>query len=186
MVSNPDNASLIVSLEENLALHDCGAELFTWFAIERLSAGSGATSAELSVSLMDADGQQQSRSVELRWNAASSAAKPLIVQPKVQTELGALGVACALIPTLLGRRVLSVAGEGERFDYRIGNETGECGLEVSGTLSESADELRERHRQKIRQLRENPDRLDGYVVVVGFTRREVLISYHLPLSEENP
>lgn|GEM_PF-5450360 len=115
-----------------------------------------------------------------------AAAKPLAVQDRVQTEWGALGVVCALLPALLGQYVLSVAGEGERFDYRIGNEAGECGLEVSGTLSESAEELRERHRQKIRQLRENPDHLDGYVIVIGFTLREVLISYHLPLSEENP
>jgi len=95
-----------------------------------------------------------------------------------------LGVACALIPSLLGKRVLSVAVEGERFDYRIGNEAGELGLEVSGALSESRDDLRERHRLKIRQLRENPARLSGHVIVVGFTLREVLISFHLPYPEE--
>ena len=101
----------------------------------------------------------------------------------MRTEWGALGVACALIPALLGWRVLSVALEDERFDYRIGNDTGEWGFEVSGTFSESMDDLRERHRQKIRQLRENPARLSGYVVVVGFTLREVLISFHLPYPE---
>ena len=96
------------------------------------------------------------------------------------TEWGALGVACALLPALLELRVLSVAIEGERFDYRVGNERGEWGLEISGTLSESVDDLRERHRLKIRQLRENPAGLSGYTVVVGFTRHEVLISFHSP------
>lgn len=102
------------------------------------------------------------------------------------TEWGAFGVACALIPVFLGMRVLSVANDGERFDYRIGNVVGEQAMEVSGTLSENGDELRERHRQKIRQLRENPARMSGYVVVVGFIQREVLISFHLPFQEETP
>ena len=96
------------------------------------------------------------------------------------TEWGALGVALALIPTLLGFRVLSVALEGERFDYRIGDDTVEWALEVSGTLSESVNNLRERHRVKARQLRENPARLSGNVVIVGFTLHEVLVSFDVP------
>ena len=142
------------------------------------------TFVELSVTVTDERGQEQNRRVHLTWQPQSGPAKPLAVQERVITEWGALGVACALLPSLLGMRVVSVALEGERFDYRVGNETGEWGLEVSGTLSESADDLRERQRLKIRQLRENPVRLSGYVVVVGFTLREVLISFHLPYREE--
>jgi len=100
------------------------------------------------------------------------------------TEWAALGIACALLPTILGMRILSVANEGERFDYRIGNAKGEYGLEVSGTLSESEDELRPRHRQKVRQLRESQAALSGYVIVAAFTRREVIVSFHLSEQEE--
>ena len=174
----------VIALEENLSLHPIGAEIFAPFVIERFGAGSGIVSAELAVTITDEHGQGQNRIVHLAWQAQSASVKPLAVQERVRTEWGALGIACTLIPALLGLRVLSVALEGERFDYRIGNDTGEWGLEVSGALWEGEDDLRERHRLKIRQLRENPARLSGYVIVVGFTLREVLISFHLPYPEE--
>jgi len=167
-------------LEDNLHLHAIGAEIFAPFVIERLGGGSEVTSAKLIVILTDAEGQEQTKNVRLTWRPESASFKPFAVQERVKTEWGALGIACALIPSLLGLHVLSVALEGERFDYRIGTEAEEWGLEVSGTLSESRDEMSERHRLKTRQLRENPVRLSGYVIVVGFTRREVLISLHHP------
>jgi hypothetical protein len=49
------------------------------------------------------------------------------------------------------------------------------GLEVSGTMTE---ELEARHREKIRQLRDNPYGLDGYVMTVGFTPRTVILSFN--------
>lgn len=177
--STPSDMALPLLLEENLRLHAIGAEIFAPFVIERLGGGNEITSAELTVILTDAEGQEQTKGVHLVWKPQSASLKPLAVQERVKTEWGA-GIACALIPSLLGLRVLSVALEGERFDYRIGTEDEEWGLEVSGTLSESSDELRERHRLKTRQLQQNPARLNGYVVVVGFTRREVLISLHSP------
>ncbi len=182
--SHTPASPFVIALEENLRLHPIGAEIFAPFVIERLGAGSGASSAELSITITDEHGQGQNKIVHLTWQAQSASVKPLAVQERVRTEWGALGIACALIPALLGLHVLSVALEGERFDYRIGNDMGEWGLEISGTLSESGDDLRERHRLKIRQLRENPARLSGYVIVVGFTLREVLISFHLPYPEE--
>lgn len=51
----------------------------------------------------------------------------------------------------------------------------EYGLEVSGTTK---DDVESRHRAKVRQLQENPYGVDGYVVVVGFAKREVIISFH--------
>ncbi len=182
--SDNPTASLLVSLEESLRLHDIGAEVFAPFVIERFRAGDGATFVELSVTLTDEQGLERDQLVRLTWQAQSVASKPFAVQERVMTEWGALGVACALSPSLLGKRILSVAVEGERFDYRIGNEAGEWGLEVSGALSESREDLRERHRLKVRQLRENPARLSGHVIVVGFTLREVLISFHFPYPEE--
>ncbi len=182
-VNHTSNTSLNILLEENLLLHSIGAEIFTSFVIDRFGGGSNSGFADLSISKTDDIGHEQKSVVHLTWLARSSTFKPLPVQEHVLTEWGALGVACALIPKLLGLRVLSVALEGERFDYRIGNDTEEWSLEVSGTLSENIDDLRERQRLKIRQLRENPARLRGYVIVVGFTLREILISFHLPYMD---
>lgn len=183
-MSTATDAPLIISLEDSLSLHEIGAQMFVPFVIDRLGGGTNRVSAELVVITMDQETQTQQSRVTLTWSAQSTATRPLPVQERVITEWGALGVACAVIPVLLGMHVLSVAVEGQRFDYRIGNEAGEHGLEVSGTLSESANDLRERHHQKIRQLRENPEHLSGFVVVVGFTRREVLISFHRPPEEK--
>ena len=171
---------IYVSLEENLHLHAIGAEVFAPFVIDGVSPGRNAEFAEFTIRLTDEHGQNQTKVVHLTWKLQSNATKPFVVQERVMTEWGALGVALALIPTLLGFRVLSVALEGERFDYRIGDDTVEWALEVSGTLSESVNNLRERHRVKARQLRENPARLSGNVVIVGFTLHEVLVSFDVP------
>ena len=175
--------NLALNLEDNLRGHEIGAEIFAPFVIERFGTGDSVAFADLSVTLTDAEGQAQNRNVRLIWNPQSAATKPFAVQERVRTEWGALGVACALMPSLLGLRVLSVAIEGERFDYRVGDGIGEWGMEISGTLSESVTDLQERQRLKIRQLRENPVLLSGYVVVVGFTLREVRISFHVPHRE---
>ncbi len=49
------------------------------------------------------------------------------------------------------------------------------GLEVSGTLT---GDLETRHRLKAEQLLDNPFGVDGYVVVVDFTARRVIFSFH--------
>jgi hypothetical protein len=68
-----------------------------------------------------------------------------------------------------------VSGDGDRFDYWVDQEEREYGLEVSGTTT---TDLEARHRMKVRQLRENPYGVDGYVVVVGFDTRDVIFSFH--------
>ena len=185
MSVNADNPGPVeIALEENLRVHAIGAEILAPFVIERFNAGGEAAFAEISVAITGEDGQEQTRAVRLLWNPQSAFAKPSAMQERVKTEWGAVGVACALIPPLLGKRILSDAEEGEGFDYRMGDGLGEWGLEISGTLSESESDLRERHRQKVRQLRENPPHLRGYVFIVGFTLREILVSFHLPQWEE--
>ena len=72
-------------------------------------------------------------------------------------------------------RVRQVAGDGDRFDYWVDDGRYEHGLEVSGT---TRDDLETRQRAKVRQWRDNPYGVDGYVVVVGFATREAIISYH--------
>jgi hypothetical protein len=187
MEDNEQEAYLL-RLEECLRLHAIDATIFIPFVIERLSSESGNHSAELWVRLkMESAREERTVRVRVLWDAQSGFTLPAAVQERVLTEWAALGVACALLPALTGMRVLSVALEGERFDYRVGNGVTEWGLEVSGTLTEDEGELRERLRLKIRQLHDNPFDMMGYVVVVGFVRREVLISLPdvaMPQGEE--
>ena len=71
-----------------------------------------------------------------------------------------------------------MAAEGDRFDYWVGSEEYECGLEVSGTMMVNADDIEARHRSKVRQLLDNPYSVGGYVIVVSFATRQAIFSYH--------
>lgn len=68
-----------------------------------------------------------------------------------------------------------MAADGDRFDFWVSDGNQEFGLEVSGTM---ADEIEARHRVKVRQLRENPYEVDGYVVVAGFFDHKIICSFH--------
>ena len=74
-----------------------------------------------------------------------------------------------------GVRIRAVTGQGDRFDFWVQGPDREFGLEVSGTATA---EVEARHAAKVRQWRENPYGLDGLVVVVGCTTRQVLCSFH--------
>jgi hypothetical protein len=91
------------------------------------------------------------------------------------TEWAALGVACAVVWHYGGLRLSAVSLDGDRFDYWVEREGRRWGLEISGTVDEDVEQ---RHRQKVRQLRDNPYGVDGYVVVVGFAGRRVIFSLH--------
>jgi hypothetical protein len=74
-----------------------------------------------------------------------------------------------------GKLLLFTAQEGDRFDYWVGNNERQWGLEVSGTIDE---DLYPRHRAKIRQLLSNPFGVDGYVAMTKFSTRESIFSFH--------
>lgn len=166
-------------LEEIAGRQRIGAAIFTPFVVARLQGAAQATEATPTVELRGipqaADGQ---RVLRLRWQPESAPAQPLGVQEKVATEWAACGIACAVAPFYTGLQVLSVADEGDRFDYWIGDSEQEFGLEVSGTMSESLNDLEARHRMKVQQLRENPYRVGGYVVVVGLVTHQVIFSFN--------
>jgi hypothetical protein len=48
-------------------------------------------------------------------------------------------------------------------------------LEVSGVTT---GDIEARHRAKVRQWRDNPYGVDGYVIVAGFASREAVFSFH--------
>lgn len=52
---------------------------------------------------------------------------------------------------------------------------------MSGTVDEDVEQ---RHRQKVRQLHDNPYGVDGYVVVVGFAARRAIFSFHRFAEDE--
>ena len=68
-----------------------------------------------------------------------------------------------------------MSNEGDRFDYRVSDGSNDYGLEISGTLT---GETEYRARSKARQLRTNPHRVGGYVVVAKFATKEVICAFH--------
>lgn len=115
------------------------------------------------------------RQLQLTWAQASERLLTPPVQEHVITEWAACGIACALLPLYTGLQVLQVTQVGDRFDYWVGNETQEFGLEISGLL---AGDLEQRHRTKIRQLIESPHKVAGYISVTNFQAQRSLLSFH--------
>jgi len=152
-----------------------GATLFLPLTIHRLRGDRSVRSAEFVVTLQDIlEESTVQRNLRILWETDAPALPPA-VQEKIITEWAALGIACAVVDTFLGLTLRAVAAEGDRFDYWLNDGNTDLGLEVSGTITESVEA---RHREKVAQLRANPYGVDGYVVVVGFTTREILCSFH--------
>jgi hypothetical protein len=91
------------------------------------------------------------------------------------TEWAALGLACVVLARYTTAQVSQVTGDGDRFDYWVSDGEREYALEVSGTMT---DEVEARHRVKVRQWRENPYGVDGYVIVAGFAGYNIICSFH--------
>lgn len=90
------------------------------------------------------------------------------------TEFAAIGITCILFPKVVNLSGMEVSEIGTRADYWICNK--QYLIEISGTETER--ELFRRHREKVEQLLDNPDGKDGYVVVVCFSSKYILFSFH--------
>jgi hypothetical protein len=90
------------------------------------------------------------------------------------TEFAAIGITCILFPKVVNLTGMEVSERGTRADYWINNK--QYLIEISGTETEG--ELFRRHREKVEQLLDNPDGKDGYVVVVCFSSKNILFSFH--------
>ncbi len=176
-MSDPTNEMPLLQMEEALRLHAIDASVFAPFVIARVRTAPEDTEAILQVRMKEESiSEERSFPVRLLWDPGSAFTQPAAVQERVLTEWAALGLACVLLPQLLGLQIVSVAVEGESIDYRVSEGVAKWGLEISGTMTENEAELRERMRLKIRQLHDNPYGILGYVVVAAFVRREALIS----------
>ena len=122
----------------------------------------------------------RSETVRWTWTQAMIPPTPLAVQAENMTEVAAYALAFAVISTFTEASLVTVARRGERFDYVLSENGARCGVEISGTQTEGRQMMRDRQAQKIRQLLDNPNQWGGYVVIVGFARREVLLSRHAP------
>jgi hypothetical protein len=166
----------VCELVAALAAQEIEAEIFLPFVIRCLQRDKPQTTeALLSVWIVRQDGSQENIPLLLRWHRESIPILPPAVQSHVVTEWGALGVACAVLYSLgNGLRMTDVAREGDRFDYWVGDDFQEWGLEISGTDAES---IEERHAEKVLQLLSNPYCVDGFVIVVRFASREVWFTF---------
>ena len=157
-------------------LHAVATHPFVPFSVVRLQQSPTDAETVLTVELRDIQqGVTEERPFRLFWDSESVPPLPLAIQDNPLTEWAALGVACAVIWRDAGLRLHAVAAEGDRVDYWVMQGDQEFGLEVSGTTGAN---LEARHREKVQQLRDNPYRSDGSVVVVGFTTRRVIFSFN--------
>ena len=180
-----EEAENVFYLEECLGQHTIDTSIFAPFAVENLRMQTQMPPAEFTLHLRDViTAGEQTRRIQIFWNAQTAFTLPLAVQEHIITEWAACGIACALAPRYTGLSIRAVAQLNDRFDYWIGDETTEWGLEVSGTQTEDEKELQDRLRRKIRQLRQNPYGIGGYVIVVGFALRQIYFSYYAPENEE--
>ncbi len=116
--------------------------------------------------------------VRWTWTDDMIPPSPLAAQREFVTETAAYGLAFAAMSNFTNATLISVAARGESFDHVFIENGVRCGLEISGTQTEVRQTIRARQKQKIRQLLRNPNSWDGYVVIVGFVRREIWISHH--------
>ncbi len=163
-------------LETISELHTVTTQLFVPFAVTRLQQRPEDTEAIVTVGLRGIERQESvERPLRLLWERDSIPTLPLAVQEQPHTEWAAVGVACAVIWHFAGLRLHAVAALGDRVNFWVMRNDTEFSLEISGTKT---GDLESRHQDKTRQLLANPYGADGYVVVVGFTERRVIFSFH--------
>lgn len=169
-------------LAEALQPHEIETTLLGPYTIAELGGtqGSGRQTTEFSVTLENiGTSETRTHRLYLVWDGADAMRRLSPVQSRPITELAACGIACAVLWHYTGWRVLTTANEGQGFDYWVTDEVRLQGMEVSGTQLDEASEMQARHREKCEQLVSSLP-VGGYVVVVGFARREIIMSYHAP------
>lgn len=88
-------------------------------------------------------------------------------QEPVLTEFAALAVACILVRCRAQLDITEVTRRGEKADYWLGDRS--LLLEVSGQTDGDVETLLQ---DKLKQLRANPYRKNGYVCVASFSERQ--------------
>lgn len=173
-VVSDETGPVCIKLSPTLGEQHVDATIFLPAVISRLQSQPDATFAEINVSLEGLE-TDTDHSVRIEWEESEIPQTKPAISETTLTEFAACGIACVLLTCFTGFRLSHVSRRGDRFDYWLRNGDCELGLEISGTLTQS---LSERHREKVSQLLENPFGLDGYVCVVGFSKRRAILSFH--------
>jgi hypothetical protein len=171
------------TLEDIVMLNAIDTRLFLPFVIYRLHPLVVEGEANLDLTLLNVlEIPVVTRQLQLVWQPESEELLVPPVQEHVITEWAACGIACIVVPLYTDFQVLQVTQSGDGFDYWVGNETQELGLEVSGTLDE---DVRQRHRAKVQQFRRNPLKVAGYVSVTGFRAGNSIFSFHRSVDQKD-
>lgn len=91
------------------------------------------------------------------------------------TEWAACCLAGVIVPLYAELQLLQVTLAGDGFDFWVGNESNEFGLEISGT---QVGDLALRHRQKVQQLLASRHDIAGFVSVTRFRPLRSILSFH--------
>lgn len=180
-MSDPPGVLPVLSLDKAFVSRPVNTHIFAPFLVARLEEHPDVQERTLAYSITLQDvGVSGTRTLPLTltWTEAMIPPVPLAAQREYITEAAAYGLAFAVLAHFTGAVLVDVADRGDRFDHVILENGIHYGLEVSGSQSEDKSLLRDRHVQKIRQLLDNPQQWGGYVAIVGFTRREVILSFH--------
>ena len=172
-----------IALEEMFQFRPVNTEIFKSFLIGILVEHPAVVENTLQYQVILQDiGETGTRSVAVKWAWTEDMvpALPLAAQREYVTEAAAIALAFAALRHFTSAALVSVAIRGERFDNVLAEDGIRCGVEISGTQMEDRQMMRDRQLQKIRQLLANPKRWGGYVVIVGFARREIWLSRHAP------
>jgi hypothetical protein len=185
MRGNEDNSPRvsICALENAFQSQPVNTDIFAPFLIARLEEHPAARerTIEYQISLQNISVEGiRTVPLQLTWTAAMVPPTPLAAQSEYITEAAAYGLAFAVLSHFTGAVLLDAAQRRDGFDYDLATDGIRCGVEVSGSQTTERQVLRDRHHQKIRQLLDNPWGWGGYVVIVGFARREIILSYHTP------
>ena len=124
-------------------------------------------------------GEETQFTLEISWSEETERKAERLratIQSKPMTEMAASALAFVLIPNIVNLGQLDVTNYGDRADYRSVDMPHV--LEISGT--ETASELKRRHREKVVQALQNPFEWDAYVIVCSFSKfgHVIRFSYH--------
>ena len=181
MLSKHSETPIVLSLDAAFVSHPVNTHIFAPFLVARLEEHPDTQERTLPYEIVLHNvGVHGLQSVPLilSWTEAMIPPLPLAAQREYVTEAAACGMAFAVLSYFTSAVLVDVAERGDRFDYIVMENSVRYGIEISGSQTAERSLLRDRHTQKIRQLLDNPQRWGGYVAVVGFTRREVILSYH--------
>ena len=170
-----------IALAETFQSRPVNTEIYAPFVVARLMEHPARVGNTLEYQVqLENVGSSGIRSLEVRWVWTDEMipVTSLAAQREYITEAAAYALAFALFPRFSSATLVNVADRNERFDYILSEQGVFCGIEISGSQTEDRQGLRDRHLQKRRQLLENPMQWGGYVAIVGFARREIILSYH--------